>query len=220
MSFFDFLPFGKSKEKDTIDLIQEQVSLVYTSVECTRDAIEALAGGNTRVFAEKRDTVNHLEDRIDGITRKIEENLYSGAFLAVSRSRILDFAEDVDDVVDAAKDAVNIGDVLAGLNLEEGFHALLRKHLDATVDCVGFLKKCVENINNSEKISEYIIKVREEEHRVDTIAFELFHRIRSSKYDAKNFILLSKMLEFMNNISDRSEDASDTLKLITLMHKP
>jgi predicted phosphate transport protein (TIGR00153 family) len=221
MGFFDFIPlFGGSKEKDTIDLIQEQVSLVYTSVEHTRDAIEALAGGNRELFEEKRDTVNKLEDQIDGITRKIEESLYSGAFLAVSRSRLLDFAEDVDDVVDAAKDVVNIVDVMAGMKLEEGFHKMLKRHMDATVECVGFLKKCVENINDSEKISEYIMKVRHEEHIVDTIAAELFHSIRGPNYDAKNFVLLSKMLEFMNSISDRSEDASDTLKLITLMHKP
>lgn len=221
MSLFDLLPFvGKSRERDTVDLIQEQVALVYSSVENTRDAVEALAGGDRRLFEDRRDRVNALEDQIDGVTRRIEENLYSGAFLAVSRSRILDLAEEVDDIADATKDVVNIGDVMASMPIGEDFHALLRKHMEATLECVGYLKKCVENINSPERMVGFIVKVREQEHKVDTIASELFHFIRSPKYDAKNFIMISKMLEFMDSISDSSEDASDTLKLITLMHKP
>jgi predicted phosphate transport protein (TIGR00153 family) len=221
MGLFDLIPFlGGSREADTIGLIQEQMLLVHASVESTRDAVEALARGDKKLFEEKRDVVNALEDRIDGITRKIEENLYSGAFLAVSRSRILDFAEEVDDIADAAKDVVNIGDVMAYMQVGEDFHALLHEHMEATLECVGYLGKCVENINNPKRLLEYIPKVREQEHRVDTIASQLFRFIRSPTYDAKNFILISKMIEFMDTISDRSEDASDTLKLITLMHKP
>lgn len=221
MSLFDLLSFvGRSREADTLDLIQEQVALVYSSVESTRDAVGALAGGDRRLFGEKRDVVNALEDRIDGITRKIEENLYSGAFLAVSRSRILDFSEEVDDIADATKDVVNIGDIMGSMPIGDKLRVLLSKHMDATLECVGYLKKCVENIDKPEKMVEFIMRVREQEHKVDTIASELFHFIRNPEYDAKSFILISKMIEYMDTISDRSEDASDTLKLITLMHKP
>lgn len=220
MGLFDLIPFfGGGREKDTVELIQEQMKLVYDSVENTRMAIEALTKKDIKLFEEKRAIVNKLEDQVDTVTRKVEENLYSGAFLAVSRSRILDLAEDVDDIADAAKDVVNIGDVMIDIEIDGEFSALLRKHMEATLECVGYLKKCVESINNPEGMSECILKVREQEHKVDTNAAELFHLIRR-RYDAKDFVLISKMVEFMDSISDRSEDASDTLKLITLMHKP
>ena len=221
MGLFDWIPFvGKSKEKSTIELMQEQMNLVCKSVENTRMAVEALTEKNKSLFVEKREAVNSLEEEIDCVTRQIEENLYSGAFLAVSRSRILDLVEDVDDVADAAKDVVNIGDIMVEHEMSGEFNDLIRRHMNATVECVGYLKECFDSIDDHEKLPELIKKVRKQEHEVDEIAKELFHLIRKPDYDAKDFLLLSKMIEFMDEISDRSEAASDTLKLVMLVHMP
>jgi len=221
MSLFDLIPFlGKSKESDTVELMVEQMRLVYSAVENAMEAVDAVTKRDEKRFREKRDAVNRLEDESDDVTRKIEEKLYSGAFLAVSRGRILDFAEVVDDVADAAKDVVNISDIMIGVKLSREFDELLGRHRKATVECVGYLKQCVENINNQRKIPELVVEVRRKEHEVDTIAGELFHLIRSPDYNAKDFILISRMIEFMDEISDNAEDASDLLKLIMLMHTP
>jgi uncharacterized protein Yka (UPF0111/DUF47 family) len=75
-------------------------------------------------------------------------------------------------------------------------------------------------MNNPDEIPRLIEKVREQEHKVDTIAAELFRLIRDQKYDTKNFIIMSKMFEFMDDISDSAEDASDDLKLIMLINRP
>jgi predicted phosphate transport protein (TIGR00153 family) len=221
MNLLDLIPFfGRSKEEDTVSLIKEHMNLVYGAVESTRDAIEALVRKDYLLFKGKASSVNSLEDRADSVTRRIEENLYSGAFLAVSRSRILDFAEEVDNIADSAKDAVNIGDIIMTMDIDESFHTLLQRHMEATLECVAYLKKCVESMNNPDEIPRLIEKVREQEHKVDTIAAELFRLIRDQKYDTKNFIIMSKMFEFMDDISDSAEDASDDLKLIMLINRP
>ncbi|MDD5111813.1 MAG: DUF47 family protein [Candidatus Altiarchaeota archaeon] len=221
MDLFDLIPFlGRSREKSVVDLMNEQISLVYESVASVKAAVDALTGGDMTIFEEKKASVNALEDRIDGITRGIEEHLYSGAFLAASRSRILDFAEDVDDIADAAKDAVNIGDVIVGYGSNGRLGELLRRHMEITLKCVGSLKACVESSEKPDRLPALIMDVRRSEHEVDVIAEELFHLVRGPDFDAKSFVLISEMIEFMNNISDRSEDACDTLSLVMLMHKP
>ena len=97
---------------------------------------------------------------------------------------------------------------------------MLKQHTQVTLDCVECLKNAIECIDKSEGVKESIYKCREGEHNADIIERDAFQLLYKSGHEAKDLILLSKLIELMGQISNYAEDASDTLSLILLMHRP
>ena len=221
MSVFDFLPFsGRNREQDTIALLKKQVSQVYASVEELVVLMTAYIAGDDVLCGEKRKSIDVLERECDDVRRLIEETLYSGAFLPLSRSRILDFAEKVDDIADAVQDTAHITKYLTGELRLSDVDSILSDLVGKTKECVKHLHDAVYSFDDEEKVKQLISQVDREEHEVDQIEEKVFNMLYIQDHPFKSLHLYSKLLDFAGGISNRAEDASDTLSLIVLMHKP
>lgn len=221
MDLLNRLPFfGRKKERETISLIKEQIGVVYDTVSQLGGVFSAIETGDESSLAEKRKIIDDLEHHADGIRREIEENLYSGAFLPMSRSEILGFAEQVDEIADVAQDVSHLTFFLDDVKIDDDLLKLLKEHTEVTLECVRCLKNAIECIDKSEGVKESINRCREGEHNADKIERSAFQLLYKSGHEAKDLILLSKLIELMGQISNYAEDASDTLSLILLMHRP
>lgn len=221
MDLLNRLPFfGRKKERETISLIKEQIGVVYDAVSQLGGVFSAIETGDESSLAEKRRIIDDLEHHADGIRREIEENLYSGAFLPMSRSEILGFAEQVDEIADVAQDVSHLTFFLDDVKIDDDLLKLLKEHTEVTLECVRCLKNAIECIDKSEGVKESINRCREGEHNADKIERSAFQLLYKSGHEAKDLILLSKLIELMGQISNYAEDASDTLSLILLMHRP
>lgn len=221
MGIFDLLPLvGRNKERDTIIFLQEETALVYESVCELGFLFDGFHIGDEKIVVEKRDVINGLEKKSDEVRRQIEESLYQGAFLPMSRSRILDLAEKTDEVADLVQDSSHlIGHISGDVRVSE-LDDLVKEQISETVECVKHLKEAVDAIDEEAKVKELIKKVEVEEHHVDLIEDKLFKKLYSQDYTPKSLILYGKLIEFIGKISNKAEDASDTLSLILLMHNP
>lgn len=221
MGIFDMIPFlGRDREKQTISLMKEHMAMVYRVVVELNNAFNALKEKNIVLLREKRSSISMLEGKADDIRRNIEENLYSGAFLPGSRSRILDFTEKVDEIADVAEDVAKLTAFLEEEVIAEELLQTLQMLLKETKDCAEFLSKCMDNMNDVEKIRSLVKEVGVKEHEIDAIEGQAFQMLYKGRYDAKDLMLLSKLIEYMGEISNRTEDASDALSLMILVHKP
>jgi len=220
MGMFDMLPFiGKSKERETIQLLHEQLALVFESAcELERLFADFQVGSEAGVKA-RADSIDRLEKRTDVLRRQIEESLYSGAFLPMSRSRILDFSEKADDVADAIQDAAHMSKFIPKSRRIPQVDEALRDHLKETVDCVRHLKEAVDAIDDEAKIKALILAVEKEEHDVDLIEERIFKLLYEDEHPVNPLLLYSKLIEFAGEISNKAEEASDALSLVVLMHR-
>jgi predicted phosphate transport protein (TIGR00153 family) len=211
--------FGESRERKTFDKILEHVATTYEAVSELDKALEAFQKEDGKILKEKLENVDLLEKKGDRLRRSIEEDLYSGAFLPISRSRILDFAENVDKVSDTAEDASKLLPFLGKDDVPDELVALLRDGVRKAMESVKLLRDGIDSIEDLAKIRDIINRIRAKEHESDEISYKAYAFLYGRKYDARAMHLTAKLIEFISNISDTAEDASDSLSLIVLMHK-
>jgi predicted phosphate transport protein (TIGR00153 family) len=219
VSIFSSFPlFGSGKEKKTLIRIADHVKVSLEAVEGLDSALLEFSKGGSR-FEERVRYVDGLEKAGDVLRREIEEDLYSGAFLPISRSRVLDFAENVDKISDAAEDASKLLSFLKKDEVSEDLLVLLRAGVAKAADSVRLLKEAVESIEDLDKVRSLIKEVRRREHESDEIAHNSFAVLYGHDHGERVLFLLAKLIDSISSISDVSEDASDSLSLIVLMHK-
>ncbi len=207
------------KEKETISLIKDHAQTAYDVTLAFCDAFSSFEKKEYPAMEEKIGLVGDLEEKADRLRRQIEENMYSGAFLPGSRSVILDFVEGVDGVADKAEDAARMLSHFEKREIPPDILALIRMQIKETVSCVETLKDAVESIEEVTEMRSAIDRVREKEHESDKVANRIYSMLYSETKDPIVILLLSKFVEFIGDITDRAEDATDSLSLILLMNK-
>ena len=210
---------GESREKKTLQKIRRHVETTHEALLELGNALTAFENENTALFSEKKEAIDSLEKKADRLRREIEEDLYSGAFLPVSRSRILDFSENVDKVADIAEDAAKILPFIERKEVPDELLILLGQGVEKAAESVKLLVDGLEDIEDLDKVRDIIRMIRAEEHECDEIAHQAYATVYREKSEAVRLHILCKLIEFISDLSDLAEDASDSLSLIVLMHK-
>ncbi len=220
MKLFNLIPaLAGEREKETIRLIQEHADMTYQVVCEFKDAFNALERKDTETLKEKVDRVCSLESRADDLKRKIEENMYSGAFLPGSRRIILNFAERVDDIADAAQDAARILIFLEKRGIPKDLSNLLELELQDGLETIDILRKSITDLRDVDEIRLAIERIREKEHESDEIANKIYSTLYGNVKDPIAILLISKLTTYIGAISDKAEDAADALSLIILLNR-
>jgi len=215
------IPFLTHKlEKETIELMHEHVQKACTAVNTLTELLALWEGGNTKEAKSKREEIIKLEVEGDELRRKIEENLYSGAFLPISRSRILNFSECIDNIYDTCEDAAKLTGHLVPIHVNFEIREATKELLKGTCNSVLLLQKAVEQLDDVKEIKNTIQKIREVEHEVDEISDGIYTLIYQSNLSPKEMLLLLKLVEYISSISNHAENASDVISLLIALHQP
>ncbi|RLI92828.1 MAG: TIGR00153 family protein [Candidatus Altiarchaeales archaeon] len=220
MKLFNLIPaLAGEREKETIRLIKEHADMTYRVVCEFKNAFSALEKKDFMTLKEKVDRVSSLESRADDLRREIEEKMYSGAFLPGSRRIILNFAERIDDVADAAQDAARILIFLEDREISKDMFDLLELELKDGLDTIDILRRSISDLRNVDELRLAIRRVRRKEHEADEIANKIYSTLYRNVKDPITVLLVSKLITYIGNISDKAEDATDALSLIILLHR-
>lgn len=219
INIFGGLSALDSPEKKTLQKIKRHVETTYDALVELDYALAAFENGEMDLFSSKKDTVDSLEKKADRLRREIEEDLYSGAFLPISRSRILDFSENVDKVADIAEDTAKMLVFIDRKQVPDDLLTLLREGVERASESVKLLVEGLEDIENPDKVRDIIRMIRAEEHECDELANHAYAIVYQGPSEAVRLHILCKLIEFVSDLSDLAEDASDALSLIVLMHK-
>ncbi len=220
MSLFGLPFFGKNKERETIELLKQDMALIYESSCMLVELFKAFNLGDEGKVSDKASVIDDLEKQVDGLRRRIEESIYSGAFLPMGRSRVFDFAEKIDDIADSVQDTAHMFGFIANDLRIPGVDGLLGELLEVTRECVLKLREAVDSIGVSDDLKSLIIEVEDIEHKADLIEENIFRVLYEGEHSTKPLILYSKLIEFVGMISNNCETASDTLSMIDLILKP
>lgn len=217
MSLFNLIPvLAGRREKETLQLIKEHAAVTYQVVLKLFEAFNAFEAGDYKTAEIKVDELCVTESKADDLRRAIEEKLYSGAFLPANRSLISIFAERVDEVADVSQDAAKLLLYLRGHNIPPQILALVKEEISIGLDTAETLSRSVSEFTKVPEIRSAINRIRVKEHESDEVENKAYILLYENIKDAVLLLLLSKLIAYSGNISDRAEDATDTLSLVLI----
>jgi uncharacterized protein len=220
MSLFNFIPgIGGGLEKETLQLIKEHADMSYQVVAEFMNAFAAFEAKDYERVRSTVENVSRVESKADDLRRKIEAKIYSGAFLPGSRSLILNFAERIDEVADVAQDAARMLVFLDDRDVPKDILALIRGELEGGLSTADMLRTSVSDMGKAAEVASAIERLRAKEHEVDEIENKAYTLMYKSVKDPILVLLISKLITYTGNVSDRCEDASDALSLVILLQK-
>ena len=228
------LPIGGKKEKEALLLLERNAGEVLDVVKKFEDMIIASFSerdiAKTEALGRK---ISDLETNADKSRRKFTCALHEGAFLPVFRGDLARLAERLDDVADVAEETMRV--ILLREKLFTALAKAEKKRKSAKVVREGLIKmaglatKTVEALksavgmmmSNVDAANEKADEVEKLEHESDIIEQGLINDLYEHEklLDPISVMQLKEIICRIGNISDRAEDASDVITIISYSFK-
>jgi len=228
------LPIGGKKEKEAFSLLKHNAEEVLDVVKKFEDMIIASFSerdiAKTEALGRK---ISELETNADKSRRKFTCALQKGAFLPAFRGDLARLAERLDDVADAAEETMRV--ILLREKLFTALAKAEKKRKSAKIIREGLIKmaglatKTVEalrsavgmTMSNVDAANEKADEVEKLEHESDIIEQGLINDLYEHEklFDPISVMQLKEIIDRIGNISDRAEDASDVITIISYSFK-
>lgn len=228
------LPIGSKKEKEAFSLLKRNAREVLDVVKKFEDMIIASFSerdiAKTEALGRK---ISDLETNADKSRRKFTYALHKGAFLPVFRGDLARLAERLDDVADAAEEAMRVillrEKLFTALTNAEKKRKSAKVVREGLVKMAGLATKTVEALKSAvdmimsdvDAANEKANEVEELEHESDIIEQGLINDLYEHEklLDPISIMQLKEIIGGIGSISDRAEDASDVITIISYSFK-
>jgi predicted phosphate transport protein (TIGR00153 family) len=213
--------FIHKKERFIVDDIKLHVDLVVETVKEYIEALNLYLDGKKEESREYTKKVHKVEEKADGVKRKISMELYKGAFMPSLRETLFIALDYIDDV---ANEAETGGDLLTLTQPEipEEIMDEVKAITALTLQCAEHLKDGVYNLfENIEAVFEDMSAVEQLEGEVDKYVWKslekIFTKLKVEKFSVR--MLLREFILHLNSITNKMEDASDKIDIIAISIK-
>ena len=212
--FHIFKRFFKNQEVEIVNLVSKHVTLCAKTVEEFDKGLKAILNKNIREFKEHSLNTVKCEEMGDEIRRIIVQEIAKGTLPPLNREDFMRLAGKIDEFADAAKDAIQLLEMVSR-NLTEEFKKKLISMSDDVKKCSINLENAVKNLNKDfNKCLEFTHRVSEIEHRIDSKQIECLKELYKLGKKSSDLLLWNEIIERMEEIADICEDASDILRII------
>jgi len=217
MKIFDvFLRKQRSIEKDVFNYL-------YTWKKC----LEYFKGGMEIYLAEgigeKFDyyvqEVNKTEERADDLRRKVEWEMYSKALIPESRGDILGFLETMDKIPNKAESLFNqikLQKLEFPKELNQNLERIVTLSCEAIQLVYDAATKLIRQNGDVHKIAD---QIDDKETECDHAEQDTIAKIFEMDIDKADKILLKEFIIELGNLSDRAEDVSDRLTILSVKRR-
>jgi predicted phosphate transport protein (TIGR00153 family) len=217
--------FKSKKEKEAIENYRKHASVALECMDLFINEVQAL-------LDEKWDEMARLEKEIyekervgDALRRKNEYLFSEGLLFPADRMTFINLSEQIDKVIDKIQQVSRI----IGLRkpskeaIEFLKDSLIMEYLNITKQSVKTMcESAIALLENTHKAVEKAHEVEEYESKADELKLELLCKLygEESSIDVLSILQLEKMILWIDAISDKAEDASDVIILITAKMHP
>jgi len=210
--------FIHKKEKMIVEDIKKHADLVHDTVKGFITALNLYLDGEKKKSQDHTKVVHKLEAEADDYRRKIDREMYEGAFMPSIRESLFIAVDAVDSV---ANEAETTGDILTLIEpkIPDEITDDLRQMGKLTVECADKLRIGVYNLfENIKVVFDQMKEVERLEGEVDKYVWSTLNRIfkelKIEKFSER--MVLRELILHVNYISNKMEDASDKLDIIAL----
>lgn len=181
---------------------------------------EALAGyldQDVQAFTDLLEAINALENRLDGIRRDIEMEIYGRRLLPDTRDDVLGLLENIDKIPGRIQ-SVTRNLKLQNVEIPSPLNGDLRQLSDHIVDAIQMLIKITYAfLNKPADVRDLVSQLSRLEHEADLVE----QRAIALAFDAPDLELAHRMqlqvlIERVGDICDLAEDVGDRLMIASL----
>ncbi len=182
-----------------------------------REALASYLDQDRQPFADLLEEINALENRLDGIRRDIEMEIYGRRLLPDTRDDVLDLLENIDKIPDCVQ-SVTRNLKLQNAEIPSLLKGDLRQLSDHIVEAIQILiKTTYAFLNKPAEVRALVSQLSRVEHEADLVE----QRVIALVFDAPDRELAHKMqlqglIERVGSICDLAEDVGDRLMIASL----
>jgi hypothetical protein len=217
MGFLDGVPFfGRDKENQVLVLIRKHMVVANKSVVALSEFFDAVAECDKETAKAKLAEIRKQENDADTFVHSIEELLYSGAFLPLSRSRIIVLVERVDDIVDESKDAASIAMHMPDMKYDPVVVQLLKRMTVLGIEATELLLSAYDALQERPEDTKDLLKqIADREAQADQLKGELYTKLYELN-DPILLFLIAGIADATAGLTDAAENASDVLNIMLI----
>ena len=214
---FNILPiFGRDKEKKTLELFKVHVKKVQETRKAFHESAEALFKGNFNDVAKKTELVLTKEREADDARSEVIKNLFEGAFLPATRSRLYTLSENIDEVADEMQNAANQFVFFKGRKVPKNIMDILKKLVVEAENSIDDLEKGFNNLFENKDLNFKQMKKTEE--TSDALQKQLFEKLYlGKKLDPITVSIVGRTGHLLSKISNEVEDSFNQMSIIKLL---
>ena len=163
--------------------------------------------------------VHKTEDRADELRRKVEWEMYSKALLPESRGDILGFLETMDKLPNKAESLL-YQIKLQGLTFPSELNPNLQRIVDLSCEAIQLVYEAATNlISRKGGIHKLADEIGVKETECDHAEQDTIEKIFTMDIDKAEKILLKEFIIELGNLTDRAEDVSERLTLLSVKRR-
>lgn len=206
-----------SGNKQIFNIIQEYLTEANNTIDLFMDTMTAfLKGADCEVLENFAREVRISESACDKYRRELKTYLYSSSMPSEVRRDWQSLIDLLDKVPNKAEHVSNFIS-LTGPQVPKIMHGDIKEILLMTLKCTSYLFSSVDELfNNPEKAYSLAKRVEFMENAVDKLERQVIRRIFKSDLDMGSKMLHHKLIEMICSIADRAENASDSVKVLSI----
>jgi hypothetical protein len=193
------------QEKHFFDMLEEQADTVLEGAEALLDMVK-----NFDHVMEKRDRIKDIEHRGDEIVHQVAESLTRTFVTPIDQEDLSKLTSRLDDILDYIEAASHRMWSYEIKSIPPDMIKLTEVILTSSRE-VNHAVKDLRNFKGKNEIVKHCIEINRLENTGDDITHvavaDLF-----KKYDAVNIIKLKEIFEYLEEATDKCEDAADVIK--------
>lgn len=208
-------------ESEVNKMIGDHVDLVAETLEKFQESMNIwLEEGDLDRANELAFETHNLEGDADDLRRDIEMKLLNGALMARTRRPLLDMVERTDKLANAAEASLDFT-FLQKIELPDELVPVTKEIVDLTVGIVDQVQKGLNDLfGGNGKVLEHTEEIEELEGEIDSLEREFVQTLfNMDELELAEKILLREFMESLVEISDRAEDLSDEMEILTATRK-
>ena len=208
-------------ESDINEMINEHVIIVAETLDKFQASMDIwLKEGDLEKANELALETHNLEGEADDLRRDIEMKLLNGALMARSRRPLLDIVERTDKLANAAEASLDFT-LLQKIVLPNELVEVTEEIVHLSVEIVDEVQKALDALFGGDgDVVQYTEAIEELEGEIDRLERDFVQDLFNMEdIDLAEKILLRQFLESLVEISDRAEDLSDEMEILTATRK-
>ena len=163
--------------------------------------------------------VHKLEDRADKLRRRVEWEMYSKALIPESRGDILGFLETMDKLPNKAESLLN-QIKLQRLEFPKELNPNLERIVTLSCEAIQLVYEAATKlITRNGDIHKIADEIDAKETECDHVEQDTIQQIFAMDIDKADKILLKEFIIELGNLTDRAEDVSDRLTLLSVKRR-
>ena len=212
--------FKSKREKEIIENYKKHLSVALHCMELFIEQLNSLFSGDWEKINEIERIIYRKEREGDKLRRKNEYLFSEGLLFPSDRMLFINLSEEIDKVIDKIQQVSRI--LTLRKPSQEAIEFLkdprVMKYLEVTKKSVETLYSSAISLLESREASlKKAHEVEEYESEADELKLELLRKLYSEerKINILSLLQLEKLILWIDAISDKAEDASDVIILIT-----